>query len=100
MKNIIRKSAIAASLVLALAASSVQAQSNTLVYDRKANSAIGISSDNAVGCNYEIKDKKGNVVASGKIRSAKTFYINTGKLNKGFYRFSINGSILQEFIIK
>ncbi len=101
MKNFIRQSLIAASLVLTLAApSQVRAQDNKLVYDRKVNSSIGIAADNATGYSYEIKDKKGNVVLSGKITSAKTFYIATSKLNKGNYRFTINGNVLQEFIIK
>lgn len=101
MKNLLRRSIFASTLILALTAPSlVKAQTNTLVYDRTANSSIGITADNATGCSYEIKDKNGKVVLSGKIKSDKTFYIATGKLGRGNYSFSINGNTLQEFIIK
>ncbi len=101
MKNLLRQSLIASTLILTLASPSlVSAQGNALVYDRSTNSSIGIAADNATGCNYEIKDRSGRVVLTGKIKSEKTFYIATGKLNKGSYKFMINGNTLQEFTIK
>lgn len=101
MKPFFLKSLTIASLMLVITASSLQvtAQSSTLIYERSTNSNINISSDNAVGCTYEIRDKKGNVVMNGKIRYAK-FSIPTDKLTNGIYHFSINGNILQAFIIK
>lgn len=102
MKTIIRKSAIAASLILALAASSfrAQAQDDKLIYDSAHNSAIGITVENAVGANYVIRDKKGNIIYRGTVKNGKTFYIPTVKLGKGEYKFQIGSLILQEFIIK
>jgi hypothetical protein len=102
MKTLIRKSAIAASLILALAASSFKAnaQDNKLVYDITQNSSIGIKVENAVGASYVIKDKKGNIIHKGIVKSDKTFYISISKLGKGEYQFQIGSLVLQEFIIK
>ena len=101
MKNIIRKSVVAASLILAIAASSFNANAQGRpVYDRSVNRSIGITVENAIGTGYVITDQKGNVVLDGTIKSSKTFFIPTGKLGKGVYRFLIGGNIFQEFIIK
>lgn len=100
MKNIIRTTAIAVSFILTIALSFRANAQNTQVYDRAHNKTIGISSGNATGCNYEIRDRKGNIVMTGKIKSARTFYISTAKLGAGNFRFTINGSLLQEFAIK
>ncbi|MFA6056645.1 MAG: hypothetical protein WC756_00495 [Taibaiella sp.] len=102
MKNIIRKSVIAASFVIAIAASSfnANAQDGKLVYNKTYNTTIGITVENAVGADYVIKDKKGNIIFKGTVKSDKTFYIPTGKLGKGEYQFQIGSLVLQEFIIK
>jgi PKD repeat protein len=102
MKNIIRKSVIAASFVIAIAASSFKAnaQEDKLVYNKAHNASIGITVENAVGANYVIKDKKGNIIFKGTVKSDKTFYISTDKLGKGEYQFQIGSLVLQEFIIK
>jgi hypothetical protein len=101
MKNIIRKSVVAASLILAIAAGSFNANAQGRpVYDRSVNRSIGITVENAIGTGYVITDQKGNVVLDGTIKSGKTFFIATGKLGKGVYRFLIGGNIFQEFIIK
>lgn len=102
MKTLIRKSAIAAALILALAAPTFRAnaQDNKLIYDLAHNTSIGITIENAVGASYVIKDKTGKIIYKGIVKSAKTFYIPTGKLGKGEYRFQIGSLVLQEFIIK
>jgi hypothetical protein len=101
MKNFLRQAVLTSTLIIALAVPALaKATNNALVYDRSINSSIGISVDNATGHSYQIKDRKGRVVLSGKIKSVKTFYIATGKLEKGSYTFTINGNTLQEFIIK
>jgi PKD repeat protein len=102
MKNIIRKSVIAASFVLAIAATSFKAnaQEDKLVYSKAYNASIGITVENAVGANFVIKDKKGNIIFKGTVKSDKTFYIPTDKLGKGEYQFQIGSLVLQEFIIK
>lgn len=102
MKTFIRKSVIVATLILAVATSSFQAkaQDEKLIYNQSHNSTIGITVANAVGASYVIKDKKGNIIYTGIIKSDKTFYIATAKLGKGEYKFQIGSLILQEFIIK
>ncbi len=102
MKTIIRKSVIAASLALTLAASSfsAKAQTNTLVYDRENNPTIGVTVANAVGASFTVKDKKGNIVLQGTVKNDKTFFISTGKLGKGTYKFFIGQLAIQEFTIK
>lgn len=102
MKTILRKSVIAATLALTLAASSfsTNAAGNTLVYDRESNPTIGITVENATGANFTVKDKKGNVVLQGTVKNDKTFFIPTGKLGKGTYRFFIGHLAIQEFTIK
>ncbi len=101
MKNIIRKSVIAASLLLSLTAASFNTNAQDRpVYDRSVNPSIGIKVENATGTGYSITDQKGNVVLGGTIAGNKTFYIATGKLGKGTYRFLIAGNVFQEFVIK
>ena len=102
MKTLIRKSVIASVFFLTLVISGVQSyaqNNNVFVYDRTLNNSIAIASDNAVGCSYQVKDKKGNTVMSGKIKSAN-FNIPTSKLSNGTYHFTINGKVLQQFIVK
>lgn len=102
MKSFLRKSVIATTLVLSIAASSfsAQAQNNTLVYDKDLNPSIGITVANAAGAAFTIRDKKGNVILQGTVKNDKTFFIPTGKLGKGTYQFFIGGLAIQEFIIK
>ena len=102
MKNIIRKSVIAASFVLAIAASAfnTNAKSNTFVYNKAHNTSIGITVEHATGAEYIIRDKKGNIVLQGRIKNNKTFFISTSKLNSGVYQFFLGNMILQEFVIK
>jgi len=100
MKTLLRKSAIAAALLMTLAASAVQAQDNVPVYLKATNPSIGIAVANATGASFAIKDQKGNVVLQGTVKNDKTFFISTGKLNKGTYRFVMGSLVLQEFIIK
>lgn len=102
MKTFIRKTAIATALILTAAASSftATAQENKLVYSKTSNPAIGITVDNATGASYSIKDKAGNIVLTGIVKGNKTFYIPTGKLAKGTYRFVMGSLVLQEFEIK
>lgn len=74
---------------------------STLTYDRTLNPDIGITADySAVGSTYTITNASGKVVMSGTIKSGKTFYIPTGKLDNGMYRFEIGGQVLQQFVIK
>jgi hypothetical protein len=100
MKNILRQSAIAASLIFALAASSFKANATKLVYERSTNPSIGITVANAVGASFVVKDKKGNIVYEGKVASDKTFYIPTGKLGSGTFQFFIGQLAIQTFIVK
>ncbi len=102
MKNIIRKSVIAASFVIAITASSFKAnaQDTKLVYDKSVNPSIGITIENAIGAIYEVKDKKGNTIMTGKVKSDKTFYITTSKLNAGAYKFYVSNTAIQDFVIK
>ncbi len=101
MKNIIRKSVIAASLLLSLTAASFNTNAQDRpVYDRSVNPSIGIKVENATGTGYSITDQKGNIVFNGRIAGNKTFYIPTGKLNSGTYRFLVGGNVFQEFVIK
>lgn len=102
MKTIIRKTIIAASFIIAIAASAFtsHAQDNNLVYDKSANPSIGITVENADGADYTVKDKKGNVVLQGKIKSNKTFFIPTAKLNAGAYQFFVAGTAVQDFVVR
>ncbi|WP_157976839.1 hypothetical protein [Taibaiella helva] len=100
MKTLLRKTAIAAALLMTLTASAVQAQDNVPVYLKAANPSIGITVANATGASFAIKDQKGNIVLQGTVKNDKTFFIPTGKLNKGTYRFVMGNLVLQEFIIK
>lgn len=102
MKTLLRKSVIAATLLMTFAASAVPAlaQDNVPVYRKAANPSIGITVANAAGAGYTIKDQKGNVVLQGTVKDDKTFFIPTGKLTKGTYRFVMGSLVLQEFIIK
>lgn len=102
MKIIIRKTLTAACFIIAIAASSFKshAQDGKLVYDKSANPSIGITVDNADGASYVVKDKNGNVVLQGRVKSNKTFYIPTAKLNAGVYQFFIAGTALQDFVIR
>lgn len=98
MKTLLRQTAL--TLLLAAATLSAGAQNNKLVYKQAANPSIGITVANATGTDYKIRDAQGNVVLSGTVKSDKTFYIDTGKLGKGNYRFMIGSLVLQEFEIK
>ena len=102
MKTFIRKTAIATALIFTIAASSFQAtaQENKLVYSKSNNPAIGITIGNASGASYSIKNKAGNTVLTGIVKDNKIFYIATGKLAKGTYRFVIGSLVLQEFEIR
>ena len=100
MKNIIRKSVIAATLALTIAASSFSAKAEALVYNRESNPTIGVTVENATGAAFTVKDQKGNVVLKGTVKSDKTFFISTGKLGKGTYKFFIGNLAVQEFTIK
>lgn len=101
MKNLIRKSVIAASFVLAIAASSFHAYAqDKLVYEKASNSVIGITVANATGAGYVVKDKKGNIVAQGTVKNDKTFFIPTAKLRSGVYQFFISNLAVQEFVIR
>ena len=102
MKNIFRKSAIAAAFVIAIASASFNAHAteNKLVYDKSQNEKIGITVENATGASYIIKDKSGKVVYQGKVKDNKTFYIPTDKMAKGAYQFQMGSLVLQEFVIK
>lgn len=99
MKNIIRKSVIAVALLLSVA--TANAKGNSLSYSRTLNTQIGITATNqvAVGGTYKVLDVNGKVVLKGRISSADTFYISTGKLSNGTYRFTVDGFYLQEFSI-
>ena len=101
MKSIIRKSIVAATLLLAVTASSfsVQAKSSRPIYDRSVNSAIGITVENATGAKFEIRNSKGEIVHTGRVKSNNKFYIPTSKLGKGTYSFVIGDTILKEFVI-
>lgn len=102
MKIFIRKSLVAASLTLTIAASAfnTNAKNNTLVYDKALNPAIGITVEHATGAEYTISDKKGNIVLQGRIKSNKMFFIPISGLNSGAYQFSLGNVVLQEFAIK
>lgn len=102
MKTFIRKSVIAASFVLVIAAASfgANAKNNTLIYDRAHNTSIGIAVEHGTGAEYTIRDQKGNIVLQGLIKSNKTFFIPTSKLKSGSYLFSLGNVVLQEFVIK
>lgn len=102
MKNIIRKSVIAASFVIAIAASSFKANAteNKLIYDKSVNPTIGITIENANGATYTVKDEKGNIILSGKVKGDKTLHIATSKLQAGTYKFYIGGNAVQAFEIK
>ncbi|WP_162903022.1 hypothetical protein [Taibaiella koreensis] len=102
MKTLLRKSLIAASFVMTLAASAfpAMAQDNIPVYLKAANPSIGIAVANATGASFAIKDQKGNTVMQGTVKNDKTFFIPTSKLGKGTYRFVMGSLVLQEFIIK
>jgi hypothetical protein len=102
MKTFIRKAAIFTSLALTIAASSftAAAQENKLIYSKTNNPAIGITINNATGASYSIKDKTGKVVLTGTVKNNKTFFIPTGNLAKGTYRFVMGSLVLQEFEIR
>lgn len=102
MKPFIRKSVLTLSLLLTTvcAALQVNAQDDKPVYRKASNPSIGITVANATGAAYIIRDKAGNIVLKGTIKNDKTFYINTGKLDKGAYQFVIGSLVLQEFVLR
>jgi hypothetical protein len=102
MKTIIRKTAIVAAFIFTIAASSFKAnaQEDNLVYERNTNPSIGITIPNAVGASFSIKDQKGTVVYSGKVKSVKTFYIPTKKLGTGKFYFYVGSVAMQSFQVK
>lgn len=101
MKTLLRNSVIAASLLLTFAAATPAiAQDNVPVYNKAANRSIGITVANATGASFVIKDQKGTVVYQGTVKNDKTFFISTGKLTRGTYRFVVGSLVLQEFVIK
>ncbi|WP_118974167.1 hypothetical protein [Taibaiella koreensis] len=102
MKTLLRKTAIVTALICATALSAFRAtaQDERLIYSKGRHTAIGITVDNATGAEYTIRDKNGNVVLQGRIKSNKTFFIPTTKLGKGSYRFVIGSLVLQEFEIR
>lgn len=102
MKTLLRKSAIIAATFIMLTASvfSTQAQGTKLVYNKTYNRTIGITVENATGAAYAIKDKKGNIVLQGTVKSDKTFFVPITKLNTGTYQFYVGNYPIQEFIIE
>jgi len=102
MKTFIRKSVIVAASLVILATSvfTLQAQDTRLVYNKAYNNSIGITVENATGSEYAVKDKKGNIVVKGTVKSGKTFFIPISKLNAGTYQFYVGKYAIQEFIIE
>lgn len=102
MKSIMRKSVIAATLLLAATVFtfSAQAKNSRPVYDRSVNSAIGITVENATGARFVIRNSKGNIVHEGRVKNDNRFYIPTRGLGKGTYQFVIGDTTLQEFVIR
>jgi hypothetical protein len=86
MKNIIRNTALA--LTLLLSATAAQAKSNILEYQQEVNENIGISIENAIGTKYQIIDSNGKVVYTGVV-----------KLGKGNFKFKIGNNVVQEFAV-
>jgi len=102
MKAFLRKTAVAAAILLSATSFSftANAQGEKLVYHKDNDAAIGITVENATGAEFVIRDKKGRVVHRGIVKSARTFYISTEKLNKGDYQFQIGNLVLQEFSVR
>jgi len=99
MKNIIRQSIIAVTLLLTTV--TANAKGTSLQYSRTLNAQIGITATNqiAIGGIYKVVDVNGKVVLQGRIKSADTFYIPTGKLANGSYIFTVDGFPLQSFCV-
>jgi len=102
MKTLIRKSAIVAASFLIIAATilNVQAQDTRPVYNKAYNRSIGITVANATGAEYVVKDRKGNIVLKGTVKSDKTFFIPISRLNAGTYHFYVGNYSIQEFIVE
>lgn len=102
MKTFIRKSAIVAASLLIMATSvfNVLAQDTRPVYNKAYNRSIGITVANATGAQYVVKDKKGNIVLKGTVKSDKTFFIPIAKLSAGTYHFYVGNYSIQEFIVE
>jgi hypothetical protein len=101
MNTILRKSAIAASLVLALAVSAFKASANEnkLVYEKELNPNIGITIEHADNTTYAIKDKNGKIIAKGVVKGKKTIVVSTSNLS-GEYKFEMGNKVVQEFVVK
>ncbi|RQO30745.1 hypothetical protein DBR32_08435 [Taibaiella sp. KBW10] len=99
MKNQFIKTIAIFTLVLSVGFSA--AAKSRLVYDRTANTHIGITPNTAaIGKVYKISDKKGRVILQGTIDSDKTIYIPTRKLSSGSYLFMIGSDVLQNFEVQ
>lgn len=99
MQPIFRKATLLA-LLLAVTSVPLSARNGKPVYQKAHNPHIGITVENAVGAPYTIRNEEGKIIVSGAVKSDKTFFISTGKLAKGAYRFMIGSLVLQEFIIR
>jgi hypothetical protein len=99
MKNSFKKSAIAASLLFVLAAASFksQAQEVTSFNDTYTNVSVAITVKNADGAAYVIKNEKGLVVYTGRIKNNKTFHIPGRKLGVGTFYFYVGNQVYQTF---
>lgn len=102
MKTLLRKSAIitASLLLIAVSVFNVQAQDTRPVYNKAYNRSIGITVANATGAQYVVKDKKGNIVLKGTVKSDKTFFIPISRLTAGIYHFYVGNYSIQEFIVE
>jgi hypothetical protein len=99
MKPFIQKTAAIVLLTVTFLATSFTGNAQKLVYKKTYNSSIGITVENAAGASFTIKDKTGTVVMQGKVKDNKTFYIPTGKMNTGDYKFYIGNMAIQEFSV-
>jgi hypothetical protein len=102
MKTILRKSAIAASLIIALAAASFQshAENGSLDNEITSNVSVAIKVKNAVGAAFVIKNEKGTVVYEGTVKNNKTFYIPGRKLGAGTFYIQVANAATHTFQVQ
>jgi len=100
MKPIIRKTVLAATLVLALAASSFPVNATDNPYDNQVYYTTYIAIRNASKDSFTIKDAAGNIVLSGKITNKKNFTIKAEKLSTGTYQLYMGDVLTKKFDVQ
>ena len=100
MKTIVRKTAIAASLIIALAVSSfTTVNAGKTIYDNEVYQTTNITIRSTNENTYTIKDVFGNVIEKGAIKNKQNVSIQT-QLPEGTYVLYLGDKLVKEFEVK